>query len=81
MDRLGCCDDLQVRLRPKCKQGVMSTETYVAPTSLRPNTEAFLQVVDCPDEVGSGIDEMVNQHLNLNSIQLVHTNPWSGGRF
>ena len=74
-------DDLQVRLRPKCKQGVTSTESYVAPTSLRPNTEVFLEVVDRSDEVGSGIDEMVNQHLNLNSIQLMHTNLWPGGRF
>jgi hypothetical protein len=41
----------------------------VLATRLSPDAESFLQVGDRCGEVGGGVDEVVKQHVNLNSVQ------------
>jgi len=73
-------DDLQVRPRAECEQRVVRAEADVLATSLGPDAEAFLHVADRCSELGGGVDEMVNQHLNLNPAQVVQVKPLSRGR-
>jgi len=61
-------DDFQVRPGAEPEQRVVRPETNVLATSLGPDAEAFLQVGDCRGQIRGGVDEMVNQHLNLASI-------------
>ena len=47
----------------------MGTQPDVLASGLGPDAEALLYVGDRCGEVGSGIDQVVNQHVILNSIQ------------
>ena len=73
-------DDLQVGPGTEREQRVVSAETDVLAAGLALDAEAFLQISDRSDEVGGGIDEVVNQHLNLTSIQVAQVETrWAEG--
>jgi hypothetical protein len=51
----------------------------VLASSLGSDAEAFLYVSDRCREIGNGVDQVVNQHVILNSVQAARVEPLPRG--
>src|SRR5215472_7601824 len=68
-------DDLQVRLIAEREQRVVGAQPDMPASGSSPDAEAFLYVGDRCREAGNGVDQVVDQHVILNSVRAAQVEP------